>query len=166
MWRAHKLAQAIYKNPKGRRAGRIVGILKRAKSRFVGTLESAKGGFFLIPDDKKMYADIFVPQKAGAKSGLKALVEITNWPEKSKNPEGEILEIIGQKGDNDTEMHSIVMERGFRIGFAAEVEAEAKEIKKQEMPISEKEIATRKDFRKTLTLFLRKIGMALRPCKP
>ncbi|MFA6536109.1 MAG: ribonuclease R [Candidatus Paceibacterota bacterium] len=141
----------IYKNPKGRKAGRVIGINKRAKSRFVGTLETTKGGFFLLPDDKKMYADIFVPQKSGAESGLKALVEIQNWPEKSKHPEGQIIEIIGKKGDNDTEMHSIVMERGFRIGFSPEVEAEAKLIKGQEMPISPAEIATRKDFRNTLT---------------
>lgn len=141
----------IYKNPKGRKAGRIVGILKRAKSRFVGTLEKSKGGFFLLPDDKKMYADIFVPDKAGAENGLKALVEITNWPEKSKNPEGEILEIIGRKGDNDTEMHSIVMERGFRIGFSPEVEHDAEAVKGREMPISQAEISKRKDFRNTLT---------------
>jgi len=141
----------IYKNPRGRRCGRVVKILKRAKSQFVGTLEETKGGFFLIPDNKKMYADIFVSKSPETKSGLKALVEIKSWPEGSRNPNGEILKIIGQKGDNDTEMHSIVLERGFRIEFPTGVEDEAKEVKSQEMPIKQEEISKRRDFRKTLT---------------
>lgn len=127
--------------------GEVIKVLKRKRTRFVGTLESKKGQkfSFLIPDDKRVYADIFIPDSR-AKSGNKALVEIIKWDDQKKNPEGKIIKVIGKKGDNDAELHSIVLEKGLPIEFSKEVEEEAKKIAKNS-DSSEK----RKDFRHVCT---------------
>ncbi len=128
---------------KERRQGEVVNIIKRAKKRFVGTIERKKGKSFafLVPDDPKMYVDIFIP-KSDAKGGVKALVEITKWEDNKKNPEGKIIDIIGEKGDNDTELHSIVLEKGLSVDFPRKVEEDAKKAKKKIVNYQK-----RKDFR-------------------
>ncbi|VAW25426.1 3'-to-5' exoribonuclease RNase R, partial [hydrothermal vent metagenome] len=105
---------------------------------------------FVIPDDSKMYADIFIPQKKlkGAEDGVKVLVEITDWPEKSKNPFGKIKEILGIPGDHNTEIHSILLEYGLPYKFPENVEEEAAKIP---LEITKNEIAKRRDMRKDLT---------------
>ena len=152
----HKDEVEIRVNPKVdglRVTGEVSKILKRAKTQFVGTIDEEKRGFFLIPDDRKMYMDIFIPKVAGhhAKHKDKALVEITHWTDPKKNPEGKVLQIIGTKGENNAEMNSIVIERGFATDFPAAVEREAEHIEATEKNIPADEIAKRRDFRNTLT---------------
>ena len=130
--------------------GDVVEVIKRFKTEFVGVLQLNRNFGFVIPDDSKMYADIFVPEKKlkGAKDGVKVLVEITDWPDKSKNPFGKIKEILGMPGDHDTEIHSILLEYGLPYKFPENVEAEAAKIP---LEITDTEIAKRRDMRKDLT---------------
>ena len=130
--------------------GDVVEIIKRAKTEFVGVLQLNKNFGFVVPDDAKMYADIFVPKNKlkDAEDGVKVLVKMTDWPDNSKNPFGEVLEVLGMPGDHETEMHSILLEYGLPYKFPENVEAEADLIP---LEISSKEIENRRDMRKDLT---------------
>ncbi len=136
-----------------RLSGKVVRILKRAKSRFVGVLEKDRGRFFLVPDDKKMYADIALPSGKIPDNavGMKVLVKITAWKAPKKNPEGELLKIIGPKGDNDAEMAGIALEKGFDASFPEAVEREAAAVAAPAAAVSPDELSKRRDFRRTLT---------------
>ncbi len=142
-----------YGKKKRGKSGAVVKILKRARREFVGTLELENGRLFLVPDDKKVYKDIAIGGSPAESIGMKALVEITNWTDSTKNPEGKILKIIGKKGLHDVEMAAIVLEKGFDTEFPAEAENEAEAIAKQAKvaPISSADFGNRRDFRKTLT---------------
>ena len=130
--------------------GDVVEIIKRAKTEFVGVLQLNKNFGFLIADDSKMYADLFIPKDKlkGAEDGVKVLAKMTDWPANSKNPFGEIIEILGKPGDHETEMHSILLEYGLPYKFPDNVEAEAGKLS---FEITEEEIAKRRDMRKDLT---------------
>lgn len=135
-----------------RQSGEITKIIRRAKMRFVGTLTQTDGTLFLEPDDRRMYVDILIANPpASAREGMKALVELLPWSNPKKPPQGTIIEIIGKKGDHDTEMHSIVLEKGFDTRFPPLVEREAEHIDKHEKIASAEEIARRRDFRDTPT---------------
>jgi len=141
----------LYGKKKGNHVeGEIVEVLERARTEFVGTLEVSAKYAFLIPDSNNVNTDIFVPLKDlnGGKSGDKAVVRINQWPEKSKNPVGEVIRVLGRKGENETEIHAILAEYGFPIEFPKHVEAEAAKIP-FEIPASE--IKNRKDFRGVTT---------------
>ena len=130
--------------------GDVVEIIKRAKTEFVGVLQLSKNFGFVVPDDAKMYADIFVAKNKlkNAEDGVKVLVKLTDWPENSKNPFGEVLEVLGMPGDHETEIHSILLEYGLPYKFPENVEAEADLIS---LEISQNEIEKRRDMRGDLT---------------
>ena len=130
--------------------GDIVEIIQRAKTEFVGVLQLNKNFGFLVPDDPKMYADIFIPKDKlqDAKDGEKILVKMTDWPANSKNPFGEVVTVLGMPGDHETEIHSILLEYGLPYEFPKEVEEEAEKIS---FDITKEEIAKRRDMRKDLT---------------
>ena len=133
----------------------VLKIVKRANTQFVGTLELEKEKKFLyfVPDNKKIYADFIIinSENTKAQAGDKALIKLIRWESADKAPEGEIVQILGRKGDNTAEMHSIVAGKGFDIDFPARVETEANEISKNEKNALATEIATRRDMRQTLT---------------
>ncbi|MFD1292913.1 ribonuclease R [Lutibacter holmesii] len=130
--------------------GDVVEIIKRAKTEFVGVLQLNKNFGFLVPDDAKMYADIFIPKDKlkGAEDGVKILAKMTDWPANSKNPFGEVVTVLGMPGDHETEIHSILLEYGLPYEFPKNVEEEASKIS---FEITEEEIAKRRDMRKDLT---------------
>ena len=137
---------------KGRkREGEIVKVIKRNKTQFVGILEIAKNFAFVIPDTASMPIDIFIPRENlnKARSGQKVIATITEWPEHSQNPFGTITHILGQPGDNQVEMQSILAEFDFPLSFGDKSEKEANRIP---AGIPEKEIKSRKDFRDTFTI--------------
>ena len=113
----------------GRKQAEVVEIVKRKKMHFVGTFEDDNGKFFVIPDDKRMYRDLFINTDSamGAKHGDKVVSEIVEWSEPSKNPIGKVIKIIGRAGEHNAEMVGIVYESGFEIHLPTEVEKEAKE---------------------------------------
>ncbi len=130
--------------------GEIVEILQRSKNRFVGVIQFTGKYAFLLADNKAMPVDIFIPQDNlnGAKDGEKAIVEIAEWKPPAKNPFGRVVEVLGQPGDNEVEMHAILAEYNLPHRFEKQVEEEAEQVPEK---ISEKEIAGRRDFRKTTT---------------
>lgn len=130
--------------------GEVVEILERKKETFVGTIQCSQHYAFLIPTGKQLPYDIFIPLSAlnGAKNGEKAIVKITTWPENQKNPEGKVLEVLGQPGDNDTEMNAIMAEYELPVKFPTNVEKAADKIAEK---IPSEEIKKRKDFRDITT---------------
>ncbi len=146
-----KVKVRLFPKRKGRKTeGRIIEILERAKKQFVGVVDVSKRYAFLIPDDVSVPVDIYIPVSnlKGAKNGEKAVARITDWPEHSKNPFGEIIEVLGKPGDNNVEMQSILMNFGFPLGFPKAVEKEAERIGTK---ITDKEISKRRDFRNVFT---------------
>jgi len=141
----------VYNRKKNKKQeGDIVDIIKRAKNEFVGVLQKSKSFGFVVPDDPKMYADIFVSSSelSGAEDGDKVLAELTDWPSNSKNPFGKITKVLGKPGDHDTEIHSILIEYGLPYKFPNDVEEYASKIP---IEITEEEIGKRRDMRKDLT---------------
>ena len=141
----------VYNRKKNKKQeGDIVEILERAKTEFVGVLQLSKNFGFVIPDDPKMYSDIFISQGKleGANDGDKVVAKITDWPANSKNPFGKITDVLGKPGDHNTEIHSILLDYGLPYKFPPEVEKYAEKIP---IEITEKEIAKRRDMRKDLT---------------
>ncbi len=128
----------------------VVEIIERAKQEFVGTLQMSKNFGFVIPDNSKMYADIFISRGKinGAQDGDKVLAKITDWPDNSKNPFGKIVESLGKPGDHNTEIHSILLEYGLPYEFPSEVEKEAEKLP---IEITAEEISKRRDMRSDLT---------------
>lgn len=129
--------------------GEVVEILERSKKSFVGTVELARNYAFLIPSGKASF-DIFIPEDYlnGVKNGQKAVAEITEWPANARNPVGKITEVLGDAGQNDTEMHAILAEFGLPLHFPESVEKAAEKIPDE---IPEREYAVRRDFRKVTT---------------
>lgn len=141
----------VYAKSKGKnKEGEVIEILQRAKMEFTGIVKLSERFAFFIPDDRKMMHDIFIPisELNGAKNGIKAVAEITDWPVDAKNPIGRIKHILGKQGENDTEMNAILAEFGFPLSFPAEVEHEAEAISDI---ITKEEIALRRDFREVIT---------------
>jgi len=128
----------------------VVEVIERAKTEFVGVLQKSKNFGFVICDNHKMYADIFISQNKmnGAEHGDKVQATISDWPENSKNPFGKITTVLGKPGDHNTEMHSILLEYDLPYEFEPEVEKEAQELP---IEITDKEIAKRRDMRNDLT---------------
>ena len=135
----------------GRKQAKVLEIVERHKTEFVGTLVKDGENFFLVPDDKRMYRDIFVPSdKVGsAKEGDKVQTKITEWPDPSKSPKGEVVRVIGRAGEHNAEMLGIVYESGFEVDFPPEVEREAEAWK--EKYTKEDKLKDRKDFSSTTT---------------
>jgi len=130
--------------------GEVIEILKRKRDSFVGVMQVSRGLAFLVIDDRVMQHDIFIPSNAlnGAKDGQKAIARIVEWPERAKNPIGEIVDVLGDVGDNQTEMHAILAEFNLPYRYPQEVNDEAETISEE---ISEEEIKKRRDFRKVTT---------------
>lgn len=130
--------------------GEVIEIIERAENIFVGTLEVGKGYAFLLTESRTLANDIFIPTnllKRG-KSGDKAVVRIIEWPERSKNPIGEVIDILGRSGENDAEMHAILAEFGLPYSYPANVERAAERISEE---ITAEEVAKREDFRQVTT---------------
>lgn len=132
------------------REAQVVEILERSDRSFVGRLEVRKDFAFLLTEDRTLANDIFIPKKAlkGGKSGDKAVVKITEWPEHAKNPIGKVVDILGQSGDNTAEMHAILAEYGLPYAYPKSVEDEAEKI---DPGITAEEIGRREDLREVTT---------------
>ncbi len=147
-----KVKVRLFPARKGRKTeGKIVEIIERGKKQFVGIVEVSKNYAFLVPDDTNIPVDIFIPltNLKGAQNGNKAIAIITDWPEHSKNPFGEITEVLGKPGEHEVEMKSILADFDFPVRFPENVLKEADRIPTE---ISEKEIRSRKDFREVFTI--------------
>ena len=128
----------------------VTQIIERADNTFVGVLCIERQYAFLITDSKTLANDIFIPKNKlrGGKDGEKAVVRITEWPEHSKNPIGEVVDVLGEAGANNTEMHAILAEFGLPYKYPEAVEKAADKISDI---IPADEIARREDFRGVTT---------------
>ena len=141
----------FYAKRKRREAeGEVVEILERANDTFVGTLEVTKSYAFLLTENRTLANDIFIPKERlkGGKNGDKAVVKVVEWPDKAKNPIGQVVDILGKAGDNNTEMHAILAEFGLPYVYPKAVEDAAEKIPAK---IEAEEIAKREDFRGVTT---------------
>lgn len=118
--------------------------------RYVGRVEVERNYAFLVTADRTMRNDIFIPrtQLHGALNGQKAVAEIVDWPSRSKNPIGRIVDVLGNTGDNNAEMHAILAEFGLPYDYPEAVTRAAERI---QPGITAEEIARREDFRDVLT---------------
>ena len=117
---------------------------------YVGTLELTWRGGYVLTNHKQLPADVFVPDHllGGAQNGQKVVVRLLSWRRHKQYPEGEIIDILGQAGDNNTEMNSILAQFGLPYNYPEEAEEEANQI---EDGITEQEILRRKDMRDVTT---------------
>lgn len=123
----------------------VIEIIERAKTTFVGTIEISQFSAFLVPNRKTPF-DLFIPKDKllGAKHGQKAVARITDWPERARNPFAEIIDVLGDAGDNNTEMHAILAEFDLPYKYPEAVNQAAEKI---DIEISEDEVKNRRDFR-------------------
>jgi len=129
----------------------VIEILKRADNTFIGTLSVSPHHAFLLTDSKILANDIFIPKNKlkGAKDGQKVVAKIVEWSEKANNPTGEIIDILGDAGNNTTEMHAILAEFGLPYRYPEKVEKAAAKIP---VEITENELKSREDFRGVTTV--------------
>lgn len=128
----------------------VIEIIEQKEATFVGKLQVTRGFAFLVTENRKLGNDIFIPADhlKGGLNGQKAIVRIMEWPENAKNPIGEVLDILGDAGDNTTEMHAILAEFGLPYKYPESVQKAADKISDI---ITAEEVALREDFRKVLT---------------
>ncbi|SNT13544.1 RNAse R [Anaerovirgula multivorans] len=134
-------------NSSTRRAeGEVIRILERANNEIVGTYEDSRNFGFVVPDDNKINVDVFIPKadRNGAKHGDKVVCEITEWPDKRRNPEGQIIEVLGHQNDTGTDILAIMRKFKLNPDFPEPVE---KEIESISETAEEEEIARRRDIR-------------------
>ena len=146
-----KVKVLVYARSRNRRPeGEVVEVLERKRGTFVGTVECSAGYAFLLPSGKQMPYDVFLPMERlhGAKDGDKVVVKLLSWPENQKNPVGEVIQVLGRPGDNDTEMNAIMAEYELPVKFPPAVERAADRIP---LEIPAEEIKKRKDYREVTT---------------
>ena len=128
----------------------VIEIIEAKDQQFVGTLKIEKNYAALITDSKFLAADIVLPRGRlkGGKNGDKAVARIVQWRDDEMNPRGEIIDILGAKGENNTEMHAILAEFGLPYKYPENVEKAAEKIQEG---ITKEEVAKREDFRNVTT---------------
>ncbi len=141
----------LYAKKRGRQPeGEVVEILKRSKENIVGVVQVSKTFAFMTANSKQMPYDVFIPlpKLKGAKNGDKVVVKITEWPEKYKNPFGEVVSVLGKPGENETEMHAILAEFDLPYEFDKKVEDAANKVP---VEITKEDYKARRDFRDITT---------------
>lgn len=138
------------KSRDGELEGTIVRVTERSTRPYVGTAEVTTNSIFVTADTRRLATDIYLPRKRYPKveTGDKVLVRVVDWPEGERLPHGELVDILGKAGDNDTEMHAILAEFDLPYRFEREVLQAAKRI---EEGITSEEIARRRDMRDRVT---------------
>ncbi len=130
--------------------GQVVEIVKRNEKPYIGMLQISRHAAFLVSTNGQLPHDILIPLEnlKGGKNGEKALVKIVDWPERSHNPIGKVVDLLGMPGENETEMHAILAEFGLPYTYPEKVERAADAI---EPGITPEEIAKRVDMRDVTT---------------
>ena len=146
-----KVKIALFAKKKNKEAeGEVIEILERANDTFVGTLKVDKYYAFLLTENRTLANDIFIPKDKlkNGKNGDKAVVKVIEWPDQAKNPIGQVIDILGQAGDNTTEMHAILAEFGLPYVYPKSVEEAADKIPTE---ITQEDMEGREDFRDVVT---------------
>ena len=139
------------KNASKKKEGKIIKIIKRNIERVVGTFKNSRNFGFVVPDDKKIGTDIFISKKKfkGAKDNQKVVAKIIKYPERGKNAEGEVIEVIGDKDVAGVDMLCLIKEYNLPYEFPEFVLEEASKIREE---VEKKDIPNRVD-RRDKTIF-------------
>ena len=147
------LYKVLHKAEKGKKAdGVIVRILERGQQRIVGTCEAGSKGYgCVVADDKKIAKDIFISREntKGAVTGHKVVVEITDYGEDRRNPEGKVIEILGHINDPGVDILSVIRRYELAVEFPEEVYAEIEHLGTE---VAEADKKGREDLRDLLTI--------------
>lgn len=129
-----------------RQEGEVVNILERGNTTVIGKFEDSRNFGFVVPNNKRIYQDIFIPKKLtlGAKNGEVVIAKINTYPDGRRNPEGEIIEIIGNSGDKGVDILTIIKEHNLPEEFPSKVEAACEAL---DETIPEEEYKRRLDLR-------------------
>lgn len=147
-----KVKVAMFPKRKSKKVeGEIVEVLERARTEFVGIFSISHGYAFVVSVSDNMPVNFYIPRGSykRAKDGQKVIVKMTDWPENSRNPFGEVVHVLGYPGENNVEMQSILLEYEYPLEFPKDVEKEAGKISDK---ISSSEIKKRRDFRDIFTI--------------
>ena len=133
--------------------GEVLEVIERKSRRFVGCVRTTDGRFVLEPDDFRLYRDIDIVDDGGNElhDGLKVLVEMREWNDPKRQPEGDVKQVLGEEGEHDVEMNAIVLEHGFPVDFPPKVKKEAEKIQQGGKEEVQKEAEHRRDMRGTTT---------------
>ena len=128
----------------------VVDIIERKEQTFIGILKVDRHFAYLLTDSKFLATDIYIPKSKlrGGKTGDKAVVRITDWPDDAKNPQGEVVDVLGEAGKNDTEINAIMAEFGLPYHYPETVEKAADKI---DAGITDEVVAQREDLRDVTT---------------
>src|SRR5690554_3233096 len=126
--------------------GVVVQVIERVNHQIVGNFEKNRYFGFVVPDNKRIFYDVYIPREEinGAKMDQKVVAEISSWPDKKRNPEGRIVEILGHKNESGVDIEAIIRQLELPREFPYVVEKEAEGIPLQ---INEDEIKNRRDLR-------------------
>jgi len=126
--------------------GEVVRILKRSLKTVVGTVERGKQYSFVVPDDKRIFYDLYVPKEKtnGAKNGQKVVAKIIEWPQKRRNPVGEIVEILGYPEEPGIDILSIIKKYDLPLDFPEKVQKQVQQIPDE---VLDEDLVDREDFR-------------------
>ena len=132
-----------------RAEGRIIKIIKRSQTECIGTVQKNAGFAFVVPDNSEFNRDIYISSEGSRplKDGDRVWVRITDWSERMKNPEGEIIEVLDPEKQRDADMKEILLQAGFPLRFPADVMQESEALSMPSGPLPE----NRKDYRDVLT---------------
>lgn len=134
----------------GKREGKIIEVVNRKQTEFIGTIQLSKAFAFFVPDSLNPMPDFFIPKEnmIHVNDKDKVLVRFIKWDKGDKKPVGKIISVLTKADENDAAMKEIIVAAGFNLTFSEEVKAET-----QKLPItlSDKEIKQRKDCRDVLT---------------
>lgn len=146
-----KVRVEISANRKGQEPeAKVIEIIEPKDQVFIGSLKVEKDYAALVTDSKFLAADIIIPRSKlkGGKTGDKAIARIVQWRDEEMNPRGEVVDILGRKGENTAEMHAILAEFGLPYKYPENVEKAAGKI---DAGITDEEVAKREDFRGVTT---------------
>lgn len=146
-----KVEVAIAARVRGREPeAEVTEIIEKKDQTFIGTLKVDKHYAYLLTDSKFLATDIYIPRTKlkGGRTGDKAIVRITHWPDDAKNPQGEVVDVLGVAGENNTEIHAILAEFGLPYKYPEAVEKAADKI---DAGITDDVVAAREDMRGVTT---------------
>ena len=142
-----KVKVQIFKSEK-KLEGKVIEVISRFKTEYVGRVQIGKKTTFVVPDSNKIPVDFYIKGGLKAEHDQKVVVELIKW-EDTKSPQGKITRVLGNSGDNNAEMNSIMIEYGLPVEFPQDVINESFLVPEV---ITEKEISSRKDMRSITTL--------------
>ena len=134
--------------PETKNTGTVIRVLKRHRTRLVGTLQKSTRFLYVVPDDPRMPHDVYVPEPLDVGRpvhiGDKVVVELREWESRQANPEGEIIEVLGAPDEEGVDMLSVLRQYQLPLHFPKVVLAEARAIGREVVP---HELAGREDCR-------------------